>query len=169
MALLFAFAHWPIRLSRYGWDASFMVMTFSIAIWLLLLAMQRGRPLYAYCSGMVAGLGLYSYLGSRICLLSLLGVLVLEGVIRARRRSILKQGIAFATGAATVAFPLFCYYFLKPTAFWIRTKELSVLNSQDPLLVIVNNVWRHTLMFHSIGGTFSRDNFSPFSPIYPSS
>ena len=157
-ALLFAFAHWPIRLSRYGWDASFMVMTFSVAIWLLLLGMQRGRPLYAYCSGMAAGLGLYSYLGSRICLLSLLAFLVGEGVYK-RDRSILKQGIAFATGAATVAFPLFCYYFLKPAEFWIRTKELSVFNSQDPLLIIVKNAWSHVLMFHTIGGTFARDNF----------
>jgi len=39
-----------------------MVMAFAIAIWLLLLAMQRGRPLYAYFSGMTAGLCLYSYL-----------------------------------------------------------------------------------------------------------
>ncbi|MGB7949405.1 MAG: glycosyltransferase family 39 protein, partial [Candidatus Binatia bacterium] len=62
-ALLFAFAHWPVRLSRYGWDVSFMVMAFAIAIWLLLLALQRGRALYAYFSGMTAGFCLYSYLG----------------------------------------------------------------------------------------------------------
>ena len=31
-ALLFTFAHWPVRLSRYGWDVSFMVMGFATSI-----------------------------------------------------------------------------------------------------------------------------------------
>jgi hypothetical protein len=158
MALLFAFAHWPVRLSRYGWDASFMVMTFSIAIWLLLLAIQRGRPFYAYCSGLAAGLGLYSYAGSRACLLSLLAFFVVEGVRRSYR-SIWRHAIAFVTGTATFAFPLFCYYLLKPAMFWIRAKELSVFNGPDPMVVIMTNVWRHALMFHALGGTFARDNF----------
>jgi len=77
-ALLFTFAHWPVRLSRYGWDVCFMIMTFSLALWLLLLAMQRGRPLYSYLAGLIAGLSLYSYLGARICLISLLIFLTFE-------------------------------------------------------------------------------------------
>ncbi|TMA06495.1 MAG: glycosyltransferase family 39 protein, partial [Deltaproteobacteria bacterium] len=157
-ALLFTFAHWPVRLSRYGWDVSFMVMAFSLTIWLLLFAMQRGRPLYAYFSGMTAGLCLYSYLGSRICLLSLLSFLLFEWMFR-RDRWIFRQGIAFATGTATVAYPLLCYYLFKPSALWVRTAELSVFNSDQPALVIVNNIWRHALMFHTLGGTYARDNF----------
>src|SRR5262249_45163082 len=74
-AMLFAFGHWPVRLSRYGWIATFMTMTFAISIWLLLLGIQRGRPLYSYLAGVAAGVGLYSYLGARICLLSLIGFL----------------------------------------------------------------------------------------------
>jgi hypothetical protein len=84
-ALLFTFAHWPVRLSRYGWDVSFMIMLFALAIWLLLLAMQHGRPLYAYISGSAAGLALYSYLASRVCLLSLLLFLAVECAITRRR------------------------------------------------------------------------------------
>jgi len=68
--------------------------------------------------------GLYSYLGARICLLSLLCFLVWDGLYR-RERSILKHGIAFATGAGTIAFPLFCYYGLKPAAFWMAAKKPS--------------------------------------------
>ena len=156
--LLFTFAHWPVRLSRYGWDASFMIMAFSLAIWLLLLAMQRGRPLYAYVSGLTAGLCLYSYLASRVCLLSLLFFLAVEcGMTRGR--SIFKHGIAFATGAAMAAYPLLCYYLFEPRAFWVRTAELNVFNSQSPLLAILDNIWRHALMFFVIGGAYARDNF----------
>jgi Dolichyl-phosphate-mannose-protein mannosyltransferase len=164
--LLFAFAHWPIRLSRYGWVVSFIIMMFAIAIWLLLLALREGRPLLAYCSGIAIGLCMYSYVGSLTCLLALLAFLVLEGAYL-RDRSILKQGIAFATGAATVGFPLFCYYVLKPAAFWVRARELSVFSTQHPLLVIFDNVWHHALMFHAIGGRFARDNFPGLPALDP--
>lgn len=165
-ALLFTFAHWPVRLSRYGWDVSFMVMGFATSIWLLLLAMQRGRSLYAYFSGMTAGLCLYSYLGSRICLISLLGFLALECVLRPGRWTI-RRGIAFATGAATVAYPLLCYYLSKPGVFWVRTSELSVFNTEHPFLVILNNIWRHALMFNVLGGTYARDNFPGLTMVDP--
>jgi 4-amino-4-deoxy-L-arabinose transferase-like glycosyltransferase len=157
-ALLFTFGHWPVRLSRYGWDASFMVMGFSLSIWLLCVAMQRGHPFYAYCSGVTAGLSLYSYLAARICLISLLGFLVLEWVLR-RNRSTFRQAIAFASGAATVAFPLVLYYRSNPAVISVRTAQLSAFNVDHPFWVIVNNVWRHALMFHTFGGTYARDNF----------
>ena len=157
-ALLFTFAHWPVRLSRYGWDVSFMIMAFSITLWLLLLAAQRGRPLYAYFSGMTAGLCLYSYLGARICLLSLVSFLTLEWAL-ARQRRIARQTIAFVTGAATAAFPLLIYYLDKPRAFWVRIGELSVFNDDHPLTIIIENIWRHALMFFTLGGTYARDNF----------
>jgi 4-amino-4-deoxy-L-arabinose transferase-like glycosyltransferase len=165
-ALLFTFAHWPVRLSRYGWDVSFMVMAFSLSIWLLLLAIQRGRPLYAYFAGITAGLCLYSYLGSRLCLLSLLGFLVLEWVL-SRGRWIFRQGIAFAIGAAMAAYPLLVYYLSKPGPFWVRTAELSVFNSEYPFMVIVNNIWRHALMFFALGGTYARDNFPGLAMMDP--
>jgi len=157
-ALLFTFAHWPVRLSRYGWDVSFMIMTFSLAVWLLLLAMQRGRPLYSYLAGLIAGLSLYSYLGARICLISLLLFLIFEFAMT-RGRSIFSHVTAFVIGAAMAAYPLLCYYLSNPSSFWVRTAELSVFNSGNPLAEIINNIWRHALMFFTLGGRYARDNF----------
>lgn len=157
-ALLFAFAHWPVRLSRYGWDVSFMIMTFSLALWLLLLAMQRGRPLYNYLAGLIAGLSIYSYLGAQICLISLLLFLTFEFAMT-RGRSIFRHVTAFAIGAAMAVYPLLCYYLSNPSSFWVRTAELSVFNSGNPLAVIINNIWRHALMFFTLGGRYARDNF----------
>ncbi|MBI2230689.1 MAG: glycosyltransferase family 39 protein, partial [Deltaproteobacteria bacterium] len=165
-ALLFALAHWPVRLSRYGWDVSFMVMTFALAIWLLLLALQRGRPLYAYLSGITTGLCLYSYLGSRICALSLVAFLFLEWLL-GRSRWIVRHGIAFTIGAGIVVHPLFSYYLSKPGGLWVRTAELSVFNSNHPFMVIVDNLWRHALMFNVLGGTYARDNYPGLAMIDP--
>ncbi|HUD73363.1 MAG TPA: glycosyltransferase family 39 protein, partial [Dongiaceae bacterium] len=101
--LLFATGHWPVRLSRYGWDASFMVMTFTIALGLLLLALRRGRPLAAYVAGVALGLCLYSYLGSRVALLSVLVFFILERVV-GRGRPAARLETAFLTGTVATAY-----------------------------------------------------------------
>ena len=157
-SLLFACAHWPIRLSRYGWVVSFIVMMFAIAIWLLLLALRDGRPWLAYCAGVAIAICTYTYVGSNTCLFALFAFLVLEG-LHTRDRSMLKHGIAFTSGVAAAGFPLLAYYLLKPAAFWVRSRELSVFGTRNPFPMIVNNVWRHALMFHVTGGRFARDNF----------
>ncbi len=157
-ALLFAFAHWPVRLSRYGWDVSFMVMMFCLAIWLLLLSLDRGRPLYAFLAGLAAGLSLYSYLGARICLLSLLLYCAAECAWR-REPSIFRPAMAFFIGAAAAAYPLLSYYVSHPNSFFVRTAELSVFQGSAPIAEIADNVWRHGLMFFVFGGTYARDNF----------
>ena len=81
-AVLFATAHWSIRLNRYGWDVSLMLMMFALAIWLLLVGMQSGRIFYSYCSGIAAGVSLYSYLGARIAVISLASFIALECAAR---------------------------------------------------------------------------------------
>lgn len=157
VATLFTAGHWPVRLSRYGWDVSFMVMTFSLAIFFVLLAIQNRRTIYAYLSGVTIGISLYSYAGARICFLSLALFLIVEYAVK-RERWLLRLGVAFMTGAAVVAFPLLCYYVVHPNAFWVRAGELSIFNSDSPLLTLTENLWRHALMFNSSGGNYARDN-----------
>jgi hypothetical protein len=154
VGLLFAFAHWPVRLSRYGWDVSIMLATFAAALWLLIVAMQTERPRYALYSGAVAALSLYSYLGGRMVLLSLAVFFVFENARRSYR-----QAVAFAIGAVLVALPFLWYYVANPSALWARTSEVSVFKSAEPVRAILMNIVRHALMFHWMGGTFARDNF----------
>jgi Dolichyl-phosphate-mannose-protein mannosyltransferase len=157
-AALFTFGHWSLRLGRYGWAVSFMIMMFTVAIWLLLRALQSGRPLYAYCSGIAAGIALYSCVGAQVAVASLVAFLILEYMFR-RDRSTLTHGVAFATAIASVAYPIACYYVSRPGVFSVRTSELSVFNSTNPLPLILKSVGLHALMFHWKGGTFARDNF----------
>jgi hypothetical protein len=157
-SLLFAFAHWPLRLSRYGWDVSVMLMAFAAAVWLLILTAQTGRARYAVYAGIAAGLSLYSYLGGRIALFSLLAFLALECAGR-RDRQAYRDAAAFAIGAAASALPFFSYYLSSPSELWARTSEVSVFNNPHPLSVTLTNIARHTLMFHWMGGKFARDNF----------
>jgi predicted membrane-bound mannosyltransferase len=165
-SLLFAFAQWPVRLSRYGWDVSLMLMTFAAAVWFLVLTMQNGRLRYAVYAGIAAGLSLYSYLGGRIILFSLLVFLGLECVVR-RDRQAYRDAAGFAAGAAAPVLLFLSYYVSSLSAFWARTSEVSVFNNAHPLSVILTNITRHTLMFHWKGGTFARDNFPGLPMVDP--
>ena len=157
VAALFTAGHWPVRLSRYGWDVSFMVMTFSLAMFFLLVAILNRRTIYAYLSGATLGIALYSYAGARICFLALGLFFIVEWAVK-RERWLFRQGVAFITGATLVAFPLLCYYLAHPNAFWVRASEINVFNNAAPLLTSFENLWRHALMFNVSGGNYARDN-----------
>ncbi len=166
VAALFTAGHWPVRLSRYGWDVSFLIMTFSLAIFFLLVAIQNRRTVYAYLSGVTIGISLYSYAGARVCFLALALFLIVECAVK-KERWLLRQAVAFATGATIVAFPLLCYYLTHPNAFWVRASEINVFNSDAPLLPIFENLWRHVLMFNISGGNYARDNSPGTSMLDP--
>src|SRR5262249_40578657 len=104
------------------------------------------------------GISLYSYLGARICVFSLVVYLFAEGCIH-RERKILRHGIAFVTGLSLVAFPLLCYYLAHPNVYGVRTDDLSVFNSADWAAIIADTLWRHALMFFIRGGVYARDNY----------
>src|SRR5438093_253378 len=108
-AVLFATAHWSVRLNRYGWDVSLMIMLFALAIWLLLIGIQSARIFYSYGAGIAAGLSLYSYLGARIAVLSLVCFLLWECAFR-RDQSMYRQAVAFGGGIIIAAYPFLCYY-----------------------------------------------------------
>jgi len=165
-AVLFATAHWSVRLSRYGWDVAVMIMMFAVAIWLLLIAMQSGRIFYSYCAGIAAGTSLYSYLGARIAVLSLVSFMLWECVLR-RHRAMYGQAAAFVLGVTIAAYPFLCYYLSDPAEFWARTSEVSVFNHEHPVRMVLNNIAPHALMFHWRGGTFARDNFPGLPMIDP--
>ena len=156
--LLFASAHWPVRMSRYGWFVSFMIMTFALSLWLLILACQTERNRWAWFSGITAGICLYSYTASRVCLASLLLFLILEWLIR-RKRVHLRRLLVFIGGAITAALPLGFYYLYNLRDFVIRMRQLSILGEDNLMALIADSLWRHAAMFHIRGGLYARDNY----------
>ena len=182
-ALLFTFAHWSVRLSRYGWDVCWMIALFAAALWLLQCDRSVGagfsrrgprqRPLAAapaeagayrlcavgsFVAGIAAGLSLYTYLGARIAVVSLLAFLAMECAVR-RDRLAYRHAASFVIGLVLAALPFFIYYVSAPGAFWARTSQVSVFGSPNPVRTILKNIAQHALMFHWKGGTFARDNF----------
>jgi len=156
-ALLFAFSHWHVRLSRYGWDNAFLMMTFAGAFWLLLLALER-NPAFSLLAGAFAGGCLYSYIAGRAVLVSLVLAFAVA-VLRSRaRRNLVRLG-AYTAAAVVVAAPLLLHWVSSPDAAAVRTDELTVFSHPHPLAKVAVNTWRHALMFHVRGGAYARDNY----------
>ena len=157
VSLLFVFSHWHIRLSRYGWDNSFMVMMFTASLWLLLRALD-GKRWSAFMAGTASGIGMYSYIAAVLCCSSIFAYLGLEALISRVRKDI-KRLAAFGLGVAVTATPLLAHYLLHPAESLVRVQELTVSSATNPAFVMLGNILHHALMFHVKGGTYARDNY----------
>jgi len=158
IALLFSFSHWHIRLSRYGWDNSFMLMCLTLSVWLLLVSIQESKNIFAYFSGIAGGICFYSYIAGRICLVSLLLFLILELIV-IRKRTVYKRFFAFLIGSVITTMPLLFEFSRRIDVATVRMRELSPFQDDDVFSIIIDNIWRHALMFHYVGGIYARDNF----------
>src|SRR5207247_7632155 len=117
-------------------DVCWMIALFAAALWLA----EEG----SFVAGIAAGLSLYTYLGARIAVVSLLVFLALECTVR-RDRTAYRRAAEFVTGVALAAAPFFLYYVSQPGAFWARTAQVSLVSSPKPVRTIPTNLPHHSV------------------------
>lgn len=118
-------------------------------------------------AGVCAGLLPYTYIPSRFTpfLFLLLGLSFLwpmRAATRVRLKAELPWAAIFAGAAGLVAAPILIYFALHPEHFFIRSREVWVLNeSQGTALgAFLYNVWEHLLAFGFRGDLRERYNFA---------
>ena len=118
-------------------------------------------------AGVCAGLLPYTYIPSRFTpflflLFGLSFLWPLRAVTRARLKAELPWAAIFAGAAGLVAAPILIYFALHPEHFFIRSREVWVLNeSQGTALgAFLYNVWEHLLAFGFRGDLRERYNFA---------
>jgi len=129
-------------------------------------AQERNWPLVAL-AGVCAGLLPYTYIPSRFTpflflFFSLSFLWPLRAVTRARLKAELPWAAIFIGAAGLVAAPILIYFALHPEHFFIRSREVWVLNeSQGTALgAFLYNVWEHLLAFGIQGDLRERYNFA---------
>ena len=118
-------------------------------------------------AGVCAGLLPYTYIPSRFTpflflLFGLSFLWPLRAVTRERLKAELPRAAIFAGAAGLVAAPILIYFALNPEHFFIRSREVWVLNeSQGTALgAFLQNVWEHLLAFGFRGDLRERYNFA---------
>ena len=159
---LLAASRWHLSFSRWGWNVM-MPPFFQVASTALLLyAFVSRRALHFFLAGFILGLGMYTYLASRLVLATTLGYVLLRVVFERgfyvrQRRGLLLFGLGFLLCFG----PLMMTYLHSAFSFLNRTQQVSIFHdiaetgTWSPLL---DSVTSHLMMFHGVGDANARHN-----------
>ena len=178
-------SRWHMTLSRWGWNELMPPLFQIVGTYFLIRGLRERRALDFVIGGIVSGLTLYTYLSSRLVLLTLFlfAVYWIFSEVRIERglsglRRIFSGQIRFAlpnplnprsiTGlllfgvAAAVAMtPLGVTYLKDPFLFFNRSAEISIfadVRQEGSWWPLRENLWRHMGMFYQAGDPVGRQN-----------
>ncbi len=192
-ALLLSTSFWHINFSRIGFRAIMAPLLLVWSLYFLLLAFRKlrsGSPFllttcYFLLSGIIFGLGFYTYIAYRVMPLLILAILFYywrkskkEGPeaeprsttswLRGRQarygaswqKKFLISTFLFLISIFIIALPIGIYYLQNPADFFGRTTEISVFSSQTPLKDLGVNILKTAAMFNFIGDWNWRHNYA---------
>ena len=131
---LVAVAYWHLVLSRMGLRIVLTTIVATLLLYWLNRALRHNRRADFLATGLVAGLGLYTYQAARMLPLVVAAALALAWLRcnADRRRALLRNAAALVLVALAAAVPLAGYALEHPQEFWRRTTS-RVLGDQAAL------------------------------------
>ncbi len=163
---MLSISRWHMTLSRWGWNELMPPLFQIVGIAFLIRGLRERRALDFVVGGLISGLTLYTYLSSRLVLLTLLVFTLYrlvsdpEGPRRAFQRH--ATGLVLFGAAALVAMtPLAVTYFTNPFLFFNRSAEISIfrdVQDEGSWWPLQENIRRHIGMFHREGDPVGRQN-----------
>ncbi len=126
---LLAFNRWHMTMSRWGWNEVAPPLFHILTVYLLLRG-ERARHLgYFAAAGVVMGLGMYTYLASRLVVGAVLAYLAYRAIVeREFLRRTWRGLLIFLIAYLLVFGPLATTYARDPFTFLNRSRQVSILN-----------------------------------------
>ncbi len=119
-----------VHFSRLGVNNVVDALTSTAILWLTYRALRRGSLTAYVWAGLVTGLALYVYLGSRLAILLAVGTLVYVALRhRPFLRTHLRPLLIFAGAAGLVAAPMAAFFWRHPDHFFARLNAEGILNN----------------------------------------
>ena len=167
-AWLWAITLWPIHLSRIGLRTILLAPLLALTFWLATEAYRQKKNWLWALSGLICGLGFYTYLAYRfvpVLLLAVLLYLLLTG-----RGCRLWPGVLwFAAGSLLALLPMILLIAQNSDILFGRTGQVSILSPdvyEDSVLkTLAVNTWAALGMFLVRGDTILRHN-PPGRPVF---
>lgn len=168
---LFAVSRWHVTMSRWGWNEVMPPLFQVLSTLLLLRALSSGSALVAALGGLVLGFGMYTYIGSRLVVATVVAyvayrALTERGFLRRRAGVLTLFGASFLLSFG----PLLATYLKDPFTMWNRTSQVSILRDVENAkswAPLQENIRRHALMLHERGDRNSRHNVDELPMLGP--
>ncbi len=169
-AFFLATGFWHVNFSRIGFRAILAPMFAVWGFYYLYKGLETNRLWHWLVSGVLFGLGFYTYIAFRVMPLAILLTLgaywmairstFAHGKFRFARRQLF-GGIALMAGIGLlVILPLAAYFVSHPADFTGRTSQISVFSATNPVLATVWNTVKTLGMFFVVGDFNWRHNIS---------
>ena len=163
---LLAISRWHMTMSRWGWNEVMPPLFQAVGVYFLVKGLRERRAFAYSLGGLITGLTIYTYLGSRlaiatIALFALYWVAVdYHGPWTSWKRH--WRGLVIFGAATLVAMaPIGVTYITHPFTFMNRAAEINIFNEvqeQNSLAPLRENIWRHVQLFYQMGDPTGRQN-----------
>lgn len=160
---MLAFSFWHINFSRIGFRAIMVPFCLVWSFYFIIIAWEKKKIWPAIMAGIFFGIGFHTYIAFRFAPFLAL-VPIIYYFYKNKKSNELKKyfqilfawlGIAFL-----VALPIGLYFLNNPGDFFGRSGQVSIFNSDNPLLDLVESVGKTAVMFNFYGDCNWRHNYA---------
>lgn len=151
-----AISFWHINFSRISFRAILVPLVMTFAFYFLLKGFRTNTVKNFVISGIIFGLGFYTYIAFRVAVL-LLPFMFLPHL---RQRKILSQSTLFLIVIFVTALPISIYFLQNPEFFISRAGGVSIFSQAHPALEFIKSLGAHLAMFNFGGDNNWRHNLA---------
>jgi len=148
-----------LQFSRIGVSNIFDGLNITLGLWFVYRAIQHHRVLDYVLTGIIAGLSFYTYVGSRLVPIILIGAFIYAAIQERGylQSNYLKIGVSFFSASITLA-PMAAYFVKHPDNFMTRIGQEGILlngwltrqaeiSGTNPLSILLDQFSKSTLVF----------------------
>lgn len=164
--LLMAVSRWHLSMSRWGWNETATPLFQVLSFYFLIRGLRDRRALDYSLSGLLAGLSVYTYLSSRLALLTMIIYVFYwiwsdpSGWWVSLKRSWLGLTILVVTAGIAIT-PITITYIKDPFVFSNRVSQINVLSDikdQGSIVPLTENIGDILKFFHQTGDLQGKHN-----------
>lgn len=165
-----AISFWHINFSRIGFRGILLPLVLVFSFYFFFRGLRTKRVSNFLFSGLIFGLGFYTYISFRLAVFLLAFVLIFWFFIAQREKwggKYLTLASWLLVAAFLSALPLGIYFIKNPEQFVSRALEISVFKQEEPIKEFLKSFGKHLAMFNFSGDLNWRHNLSGFPQLSP--
>lgn len=159
----FAISFWHNNFSRMGFRIILFPFVLVFSFYFLLKAFRTKKISNFVFSGLIFGLGFYTYTGFRFSVLLLFYILAMWWILNRKRIGIKEYSLlllALIFSIFLIALPIGLYFLSHPADFIGRASQVSILSQKSPVGAFAISLVKHLGMFDVKGDLNWRHNLS---------